>query len=398
VLSVIQFITVDAQNKLTLDEAINMAYENNIELNKSFASIRNAEINMDESSRLPNPTFSYSREDLKFNSLKYNEWTASGAIPINFLWDRWSNLESKEKQLESERILLDHLKTVISSEVRETYFTLYYYSDLSQKLSETLSRLSEIANSAKDRFVEGDISEYELLRIRIEVNKLKATAKEIEIQEVKYRNQLKLLIGSGESDFTLTDINQVNVKTNYTEEELIIKALENRNDLKAFQHKIESENSLLSHNKLKAIPNIYLSAGYKEQLDNFKGSVFQVNFEVPLFNRNQKAIQQSWNSIALQEKKLMFFREKVKAEVSELYTRFNINKNLYDEVSDLFLSNIFETAVYSYELGEISLVDFMDGINAFIDGSKLANEIGINFHKSFFMLEKATGIALTNFE
>jgi len=397
-LSVVTIITINAQNKLTVDEAIILAYENNIELQNQYARIRNAEIELDESGRIPNPLFSYSRADLNFKSLNYNEWVASGSIPINFLWDRWSNLDSKEKTLDAQKVLLNQKKLNIALDVRDNYFTLYSYSDLSTRLNKTLSRLTELAESAKHRLAEGDISEYELQRILLELNKLKVTAAEIGLQRIKHENSLKLLIGVSSNDIMLSGMKMKVNDINYTKEELIKAALENRNDLKSFQLLIESENMFLSHNKLKIIPNINLTAGYKEQLDNFKGTVIQVDFEIPLFNRNQKIIQQSENSLSLLEKELMFLKEKINTEVSEAYTRLTVNKNLSEGQNDIELENIFNTAVYSYEQGEITLVELIDGINAFVDGSRIANEVEINYMRSFYELEKAVGISINNFE
>ena len=89
---------------------------------------------------------------------------------------------------------------------------------------------------------------------------------------------------------------------------------------------------------------------------------------------------------------------KIKTEVSETYKSYVLNKSLYNARNDIKMDNIFNTAAYSYEQGEISLVEFIDGINAFIDGSILSSELEINLHKNYSRLEKAVGISLTNFE
>ena len=92
VLSIIIGISIKAQTKITLDEAINLAYQNNLDLYNQAAMIKKAESNLNGSARLPNPTFSYSREDLAASQLNYDEWSATGSVPINFLWERWNNI------------------------------------------------------------------------------------------------------------------------------------------------------------------------------------------------------------------------------------------------------------------------------------------------------------------
>lgn len=398
ILLFIPYVFIKAQQKIYFDEALNSAYQNNINLQKQSAKIQNADAVLEESSRLPNPVFTYTREDLNSGSTNYKEWIASGSIPLNFLWNRWSNVESKEKSLEAQKLLYEALKLNVAAHVRESYFAFNKYSDLSDRLNNTLTRLTELAESAKHRLNEGDISEYELQRILIEVNKIKATALEIKLLKTKSENNLKLLMGYNSSEKILTESSELNIDLDFSEEELVTNALKNRNDLKSLQMLIKSENLFLSHNQMKIIPDISLSAGYKKQTDDLKGNVFQIDFEVPLFNRNQTTIQQSEIEVNLLEKEAAFLNNKIKTEVSETYQSYIVNKSLYKARSDVRLENIFNTAAYSYEQGEISLVEFIDGINAFIDGSILSSELEINLHKNYSQLEKAVGISLTNFE
>ncbi|MCF6269979.1 MAG: TolC family protein [Melioribacteraceae bacterium] len=395
VLSVIIAIPVIAQNKITLDEAINMAYQKNIDLQKQFVAIKNAETDLGGSARLPNPLFSYSREDLKSNFSNYNEWIASGSIPINFLWERWSNIDSKEKSLEAQKFLYENFKRNITLKVRENYYAFHNHSALSQSLDKTLLRLSNLTEAGKHRLVEGDISEYELQRILIELNKLRATASKIELQKIKFENGLKLLIGFDTNIRIHTLSPSLKKEVEFTERELIKIALDNRNDVKAFQLIIESENLNLSFNKLKIIPEINFTAGYKKQTGDLSGSVLQLDFEIPLFNRNQTLIEQSEIQLSILEKEMLFLEEKIKMEVVESFHNYNVNKNLFEDINDLQFKNIFTTAAFSYEQGEISLVEFIDGINAFIDVLILRNELQINYNNSFFKLEKAVGGSLT---
>lgn len=398
VLSGILVIPVKAQNKITLDEAINMAYQKNIDLQKQFANIKNAEIDLDGSARLPNPLFSYSREDLKSNTLVYSEWAASCSIPINFLWERWSNIDSKEKSIEAQKLFYENLKWSTAYQVSEYYYALHNYSELSQSLDNALQSFTNLAESARYRLSEGDISEYELQRILVELNKLKTTASKIDLQKTKLGNNLKLFIGFDTKTKNFTVFPELKKDFNYTENKLIQTALDKRIDVKAFQLIIESENLYLSYNKLKIIPEINFTAGYKKLIDNFSGSVLQLDFEIPLFNRNQTNIEQSEIQLSILEKELLFLKEKIKTEVIESFYNYNVNKVLHEDINNLQFENIFTTSAFSYEQGEISLVEFIDGINAFVDGIVLANELEINYHNSFLKLEKAVGVSLSDIE
>jgi cobalt-zinc-cadmium efflux system outer membrane protein len=397
VLTAILFISINAQNNLTIDEAIKLSLINNIEIHEQNANIQNSELNLSNSSQLPNPIFSYSREDLKDDSFKFGEWTASGSIPINFLWERWSNIESKNNILEAQKYFLDHKKLNLTFKVREIYSALHNYTLLTKSLNSTLLKLSDLAKTAKYRVQEGDISEYELQRILLELNQLKSIFSEIDLQKRNYQNNLKLLIGYGINEDLSIESPELKSDLNFTKEELINLAIQNRNDIKASSLLVESENLFLSHNKLKVIPNINLTAGYKKQTDDLSGTILQVDFEIPLFNRNQIGIQQAEIGLSLLENKKAFLIERIKAEISEAYNRYSANNELYKAQVGFEFQNIFSSAAYSYEQGEISLVEFIDGLNAYVNGIILFNQLEVNLFKSVFDLERQVATKIINF-
>jgi cobalt-zinc-cadmium efflux system outer membrane protein len=392
-ISALWIIQLQAQTIISLDEAIHQALVKNIELQKQYSFIKKSESLLNESSRIPNPILNYSREDLKSNNTKIWEWIASGSLPLNFLWDRWSNIDSKEKSLEAQRLLLDNTKRTVIFKVKDAYSKYHFYNQLIIELTSILVKIDEISSTSKQRLIEGDISEYELQRILIEVNKLRTEIKEIELERNNFLNQLKLFIGYDPDKALQTIPIQSLQKITQSEEELLKIAIQNRNDLKAVKLLIESETAFLSHSKLKIIPNINLTAGYKNQLDNYSGSVFQLNFEIPLFKRNQFEIEQSEVDINILERQKEYLLKQIKTEVHSSFAKYKQYEELITNKHDLPLLNVFTSAVYSYEQGDISLVEFFDGLNAFKEGIKLNNELEIKFYQSIFELENVAALS-----
>jgi len=395
-LSVLWIIQLQAQTTISLDEAIRQALDKNIEIQKQNSLLKKSESRLNESSRIPNPIFNYSREDLKLNNAKIGEWITSGSLPLNFLWDRWSNINSKEKSLEAQRLLLENSKRSIIFQVQNAYVEYHFYEQLSIDLDNALVKIDEIASTSKQRLLEGDISEYELQRILIEANKLKTEFKEIELERNNFLNRLKLLIGY-DSDKELQTIPIQSLQSiTQSNEEMLKTALQNRKDLKAIEQLVESESAFLSHNKLKIIPNINLTAGYKKQLDNYSGSVFQLNFEIPLFKRNQLEIEQSEADLNILKQQKEYLIKQIGTEVQASLAKFKQYEALIKNENDLQLQNVFTSAAYSYEQGEISLVDFIDGLNAYKDGIILNKSLEIKYYQSIFELEYVSAISLIN--
>ncbi|KAB2840227.1 MAG: hypothetical protein F9K45_09210, partial [Melioribacteraceae bacterium] len=173
-------------------------------------------------------------------------------------------------------------------------------------------------------------------------------------------------------------------------------AFQNRKDLKAIEQLVESESAFLSHNKLKIIPNINLTAGYKKQLDNHSGSVFQLNFEIPLFKRNQLEIEQSEADLNFLEQQKEYLIKQIGTEVQASFAKLKQYETLITNKNDLQLKNVFTSAAYSYEQGEISLVEFLDGLNAYKDGIILNKGLEIKYYQSFFELENVTALSPIN--
>jgi cobalt-zinc-cadmium efflux system outer membrane protein len=382
-------IKIEAQ-QISMDEAIKMALSKNPELQKQFSQLRKTEAELNESFRFPNLVFNYSREDLKLNNNKIGEWITSSSLPLNFLWERWSNIDSKEKSLEAQRFLFENYKRNIIYQVKNTYTQYHFYKHLSDQFVGAFDRLDKLVSVSKNRLSVGDISEYELQRILIEVNKLKAELKEIELEGHNSLSLLKLLIGFDSISEIITSPIQAAYNFDETEKELLQKAITNRSDLKAVDLLIESETSFLAHNKLKFIPNINLTAGYKKQFDKFSGSVFQLNFEIPLFKRNQLEIEQTEADLNYLVKHKAGLLRQINSEVHLTYEKFKQYSSLINGQKDLQFQNIFNYAVFSYEQGDISLVEFIDGLNAYKEGMKLNYDLQIKYYKSIYELEFVT--------
>jgi cobalt-zinc-cadmium efflux system outer membrane protein len=393
---VLSIVQLQAQTTISLNDAIRQALDKNIELQKQNSIIQKSKSQLDESIRIPNPSFNYSREDLKLNNTKVGEWIASGSLPLNFLWDRWTNIDSKEKSLEAQRLLLENAKRNTILQVKDAYTKYHLYNQLSIDLDEAYDKIDKIASISKERVKAGDISEYEMQRILIEVNKLKTEVIEIELERNNYLNKLKLLIGY-DSDGELKTLPIQQAQNNFqSNKELLQAALKNRNDLQAIEQLIESESSFLSHNKMKIIPNINLSAGYKKQLDDYSGSVFQLNFEIPIFKRNQLEIEQSTAELNILEQQKEYLVKQIGTEVQASFARYKQYAALTANKNDLQFQNVFSSAVYSYEQGDISLIEFIDGLNAYKEGVKLNKELEIKYYQSLFELENVTAISAIN--
>ena len=384
---------LQAQTIQTLNDIIQLALKNNIQLQNQIILLKKSESRFIESSRLPNPVFSYSREDLSLNNAKLGEWIATGTLPLNFLWDRWSNINSKENSLEAQRCFVEHSKRSVILQVKNLYAQYHYYQQLSKELDSAHTSIEEVVSASKQRLTDGDLSEYYVQRILIEVNKLKTEMKEVELLRNEYLQQLILMTGFSQMPLRTEDLPAVPSPILFTENELMKMAFENRQDLRSAQHHFISESSNLTYKNLKSIPQINLSAGYKKQFDEYSGSVMQVNFEIPLFDRNQMEIEHSKLDVTFAEQQSEYLKQQIEGEVKLSYAKYKQYESLYSSKDDFQLHSVFKTATYSYKEGGITLIEFIDALNTYKEGVKLNTDLEIKYCQSIFELEYASALS-----
>ncbi|MBK8943636.1 MAG: TolC family protein [Ignavibacteriae bacterium] len=397
VISVLSNFYINAQSAISLDDAINSALEKNIELQKQKLFLYKSELEFDESARLPNPLLNYSREDLTNNSLTFGEWILSGSMPLNFLWERWSNISSNEKNLQAQKLLFNFQQKNVRSEVQKSFTNLHFTNLMVSDLSDALTNIKNIFSTAKIRFDEGDISEYELQRILVEINKISSLIKKTELSKNEFQKELCILLNTDNFEIITKD-SFFNHIISLNQNELVDTALIKRDDFKAIDLLIESVNSQLNFNSMKIIPDINLTAGYKKQTDDLSGLVLELNVQIPIFNRNQFKINENEVELEFLKKQKTFLQNKIEIEVKTSFKKFE-EYNLLNQKNDkTILENIISTSAFSYEQGEIELVEFMDAVNTYVDGIQQFYNTKIEFYVSYFELEKTVSSELKNFE
>lgn len=174
--------------------------------------------------------------------------------------------------------------------------------------------------------------------------------------------------------------------------ELYKTALDNRPDYKAALLAIESSEDAISYEKSKIIPEINFGFGYKKVRPNINGTILQIDFEIPLFNRNQTEIEFSIIEQNKVNAEMFLLKKKIKAELSESLKKVELYKEQFNSVSGMIDKEMLSTAIFSYEKGETSLVEFIDALNAFTEGIKLQLETQMNYQISICELKNNLGI------
>ena len=285
---------------------------------------------------------------------------------------------------------LDQIR-ITNYNTAKAYIELYYSLGLGNQYKSIKNEIERITVTSKTRLEMGDISEYEHKRILFASAKLSAVQNESIMQKQNKLNQLMLITGIDNQDYEMENV-PLQEYPSANIDELYKTALDNRPDYKAALLAIESSEDAISYEKSRIIPAINLGLGYKKVTPNIKGTILQIDFDIPLFNRNQKEIE---SAIIEQNKvnaEMFLLKNKIKTELSGSLKKVELYREQFNSVSGLINKEMLSTAIFSNEKGETSLVEFIDALNAFTEGIKLQLETQMNYQISIYELKNNLGI------
>lgn len=383
---------------LMLSEAIERAMSHNPSIEIQKKVVEQAQGLKKTAGVLPNPNVTYYREDLSLNNMDGGEWIVYGGLPLNFLWSRWSKISKASAQIEAQQLFLVDVERHLKYEVSKAYLNVHLADMNYQALHKADSVFDRIINSSRARFEDGDISGYEHQRINIEYVAYKKQVADARLQLNHHRRNLAFFLDPSQPEVIVqTSANFPSQTGEISLENFLALASQNRPDLQAHMANQKSKQLALSVTKWQGFPEVSAFWGYKEQADGLKGAIFQVNFAVPLFDRNQGKIQSARAELNQQILATELLEKQVTMEVKQAYERYQLYRNqlvLFSDGNYQVPDKFLETVLFSYNEGTISLVELIDGTRAYIESFKARNDIILEAQLSIFELEKAAAYSI----
>jgi outer membrane protein len=288
---IFSFVSVVAQDSLTLEQAVELALKNNyaISIARSQAAIANNNNNIGNAGFLPSLAINASTSSSNnittqdyFTGTSINKTSAissilnSGAALNWTIFDGLKMFATKAKLEELEEQGMIHLKIEIENtivKITTAYFDVVRQQQLIKAIKDAIEINKERVNLAQLRFDIGSISKMDLLLAKVDLN----TQKSLLFKQNSELNNAKttlnqLLSKSVSSDFMAKDNIIVDYKPVYAD---LQKMVNNKNNqLLSAQKNIAIANSSLKEQNSLRLPNVDLNATYNfSQIKNQVGLV-----------------------------------------------------------------------------------------------------------------------------
>ncbi len=376
------------------DEALELFRRHSLELRAARSDFRATAGRASQEAAYPNPSFSLLREDLSRGGEGYDENSFTLQQTVEWPGRTLARSRAADRTRARARSAFrsDSLRLLL--EVRRAYLEAAGAERRATVLQEVADVIREAVKDAEVRRADGDISGYELRRLKLELARLEQRLAAGRIERDAARRELAARI--------LPDSDTVAVATRGLPEgrppevgrDAAVAAALRRPAVAAGRHAVEAAAAETSAVRLGRIPDLRLTGGYKTQADDFDGAVLGVSLSLPVFDRKGGALQAAEARESAATSRLGLRRRQARNEVVRALDRYRSVRRRSRVVGTELLAptgDLLEIARTSYAAGEMELVELLDGADAHLESRLMALELRADLWLAYHELTWAMG-------
>ena len=393
--------TVRAEQGWTLDQCIDYAIENNIQVRQSDISAQNrdVELNSARSNRLPGVSASASQSwsfgrSLTIDNTYANTNTASTSFSIGtdvtlFAGGRISgNIQNAKLGLEAAKSDLERIRDDVRVEVAQAFIQIVYNRSILDVArnqvtidSMQVERLTELAAIGK-----ASSAEVSSQRATLAQSQLSVTQAENNLSmSILTLTQLLELPSPEGFDVIQPDADAIEFRIPDSPEDIYAQALEIKPAIKSEEIRLQQANNSIDIAKGGYYPTLSLSAGagtgyytssnrnadnFGSQMKNNFGPHVGLNLSIPIFSRNSNRnnVRSAQLNMINQEMQLDNVKKQLYKEIQQAYYNAVASKSRYESSQEVETSaqESFELVQAKYEGGKASITEFNESKNRLV--------------------------------
>src|SRR6202044_411132 len=375
------FCQSNGPTSITLDNAIQIALQHNHNMLAMITTIQQSQAEEITQNLRPNPTLFADWEYLPLGSpAKQNPGIYSGQssndylnnntegdIGLSYLIERGGK---RHDRLQAQKDITAQTRSLVEDNGRGLTFqvaTLFYNVQLAESTLELAQKdvksFQETVDISEHQYKAGGISENDYLMIKLQLLQFESDLEQAQLARVQSLSDLRQLLGyeSVSQDYDVAGPFEYQpVKGNL--EDLQLKALQNRPDLRAAQQGVTAANSQLTLQKAIAQQDVTVQANYSH-VNGLNAATIYGSIPLPIFNRNQAEIAKARFALTQAQELEKATNGQALTDVYDAYQGLRTN----DKLVLLYLSKYLDAATrsrdiseYAYRHGGISLLNFLD--------------------------------------
>ena len=358
--------------RISLDEAIQKALDNNHTLKAARTTIQQNEAMEITANLRPNPTLTVDSQFLPIFqpnefSADYINTTAQFDVGLSYLFERGKKRQhrlqaAEDATAQTKATVADNERTLTFNVASQFLTTQLAESSLDLALQDMKS-FQNTVDISEIRYQAGDISEVDYLKIKLQLLQFQSDVSAAELAKTQALVGLRQLLGyqTVPEDFDVTgdfDYRPVTVKL----EDLQAQALQNRPDYRAAVLGVTAAKSQYELAKANGKVDVTGTVDY-DHVSATSAASFFGSLQLPIFNRNQGEIARTNYVINQSQELQLAASDQVLSDVLNAFEGVREN----DKVITLYRGGYLDASQktrditeYSYKRGAASLLDFLD--------------------------------------
>ncbi len=355
--------------RISLDDAVKLALQHNHTLLAARTTIQQSQAEEITANLRPDPVLGADAQFLPFQSVNsdYFDQNAQFDIGLSYLFERG---KKRQHRLQAAK----DVTAVTTSQVadNERALTFLVASDfINVQLAESTLALAEqdlksfqnTVDISEARYKDGDMSEADLLKIKLQLLQFQADLSQAQLARVQALITLRQSLGfeSVSADYDVAgelDYQPVHTKR----DDLEALALQQRPDLRAAVQGVTAAQSQYELQKAIGKRDITGTADYSHTGGTNAVSLF-ASMPLPIFDRNQGEIARTRIAITQSQESQKAAQEQVLTDVSDSYEGLETNNQIVQLYRGGYLDQAQQSrdiSEYAYKRGAASLLDFLD--------------------------------------
>ncbi len=344
---------------------------------------------------MPNPSLFVEQEQLSNNSVGTKETTIGARQELGFLWSLPARISAGKNSYEAGRAAYTEARRAVEADVLTSIYQIAAQRQQIALLDTILNLGLRLENVAAQRKQAGEISGFDVERVRAEVLELSS---ERAVLASEYSQSLTHLIEvTGLSGQTLSTLPApVAVDPLFTSADMAVQsALSNRPLVTQTQHELAAARRALSAARWDMLPGFSLGVGQKNADEDFTGTVWEAELEIPLFQQRRTAISVLRARREFAERNRAAREHRIEQEARNAFREWQALQQADPVQTTASAANArrnVENALTLYTEGKLSALELVDALRTGFEANAAAAEIGARRLASTLQLRLATGL------
>ena len=388
--------------RVSLDEALHLFAENNLELRLARARAAEAAGHARQARAFPNPTANFTREPLSGNDQSYSETYINLSQRFEISGKRGARSDAADWLLVAAEALVRADSARLAFAVKRAFVVAQMAEEHLAVTESVVEVFRQGERNAAIRQVDGDLSVYDLRRLRIERVRYETLVADADLAASIARTNLALLIlpdvDGLSAEVTAAQVGpEERLGTLPSEPALDLaseRAVSRRPEVAAASAEVMVARANDRVARALRIPDITATGGYKSQSDGFRGAFLGLSVPLPVFDRRSGDVAAAEARVRAADDRRVLTRRRIQADIrnaSRSYMSLRDRSAFLQENLLEGTSNILEIAQVAYDAGEMTLVELLDAAEALRDAQVAEARLRADLWIAFYDMERARG-------